>query len=160
MDWVLQKWNVWKWKINSRCKHAWKYNIFASSFTLSTGSLWSTMRSPGRLLAPSCAGGCRNTQQVDGVWLQVFQEILGLFPWQLNLRHCALRTGAIGQAVPRNVTTTQLHRKTLPRHLDVCGAAAGEAELWSPEGNCGQTGNKMKLEMITTSTHTTSSLKG
>lgn len=59
-----------------------------SSFTCSTsstGCFWSAVRRPGRLFPPPDAGGSGNTEQVDGVWLQVFQEMLRFVSRQLEL---------------------------------------------------------------------------
>lgn len=106
-----------------------------STCTLSTGCLWSAVRRPGRLLPPPYARGSNNTQKVDGVRVQAFQKMFGLFSWQLYLCYCTLWTGAIGQAVAGNSTAAQFQWKRLPGHLDVCGASAGEAELRGPEGN-------------------------
>lgn len=106
-----------------------------SKCTLRTRCLWSAMRRPGWLLAPPHAGGSSNPQKVYGVGLQVLQQMLGLLSWQLYLCYCTLWTGAIGQTVAGNSTTAQFQWKRLPRHLDVCGTAACEAELRGPEGN-------------------------
>lgn len=108
--------------------------------TLSTGGLGRAVRRPGRLLSPPHDGGGGDTQQVNGVGLQVLQEVQGLLSRELDLRRRALGAGAVGQAVGRDTATTQLVWQRLPRHLDVGGAAAGEAELGGAEGNCGQTG--------------------
>lgn len=98
------------------------------------------MGRPGGLLPPAHAGGGCDAQQVDGVGLQVFEEVLSFPSGQLHLRDCALGAGAIGQAVGRDSSSTQLVRQGLPRHLDVHGAVAGQAELRGAQGNCRPTG--------------------
>lgn len=64
--------------VASRCYFRnYEYNA-SKCCTSSTGCLRSAVGRPGRLLTPPYAGGSNNTQEVDGVRLQVFQEMLGL----------------------------------------------------------------------------------
>lgn len=95
------------------------------------------MRRPGGLLPPPHAGGGGNAEQVDGVRLQVFQEMLRFVSRQLDLGDRAVVTAAIGQAVGGDAPPTQLLWERLPGHLDVCRTVAGQAEFWGPEGNYG-----------------------
>lgn len=107
--------------------------------TSGAGRLGRAVGRPGRLLAPAGAGGRHDAQQVDGVGLQALQEVLGGVAGQLHLRGRRLRAGAVGQAVGGDVAAAQLVRERLPRHLDVHRAAAGQAELRGPQGDCGGT---------------------
>lgn len=95
------------------------------------------MRRPGGLLPPPHASGGGNAEQVDGVGLQVFQEMLRFLSGQLDLGDCAVVATAVGQAVGGDAPPTQLLRERLPGHLDVCRTVAGQAEFWGPEGNWG-----------------------
>lgn len=104
--------------------------------TSSSGCFWGAVRCPDRLFPPPDAGGSSNTEQVDGVRLQVFHQMLRFVSRQLHLGDCAVVATAIGQAIGRHPSTTQLLWKRLPGHLDVCGTVAGQAEFWGPEGNC------------------------
>lgn len=114
------------------------------------------MRRPGRLFPPPYTGGSGNTQQVDGVRLQVLQEVLGLLSGQLDLGDCAGIATAVGQAVGRDPSTTQLLRERLPGHLDVRWTAAGQAEFRGPEGDCWartQQSQSCRRQALTTNTH-------
>lgn len=130
------------------CLHIWLCATFviinyeegpSKCCTSSTRWFGSAVRCPCRLLSQPYAGGSSNTQQVDGVRLQVFQEMLCFLCRQLDLRDGILITGAKRQAIGRDPTTTQLFWKGLPRHLDVCWTVASQAELRGTEGNCGPT---------------------
>lgn len=68
-------------------------------YTFGTGGFGSAVGGPGGLLTPPHNGGCSDAQEVDGVWLKVFQEVLGLLSRHLQLSDSMLCTGTVGQAV-------------------------------------------------------------
>lgn len=95
--------------------------------TSGAGCFRGAVRCPDRWLPPPHAGGRGDAQQVGGVGLQVFQEMLRPVSGELDLGDGAVLALAIGQAVGGHPPATQLLRKRLPGHLDVRRAVAGQA---------------------------------
>lgn len=79
------------------------------ALTCGFGGFGCAVRAPGRRLAPAHAGRHLDAQQVDGVRLQVLEQVLGRVPTvyrQLYHAHLFISSSAERQAVGRDTSTT------------------------------------------------------
>lgn len=99
-------------------------------FTFAAGDLRCTVGGPRRRLTPAHTGGCSHAEQVDGVRLKVLQQIFSAVLRYLHRDDSTVRSRTIRESVCRQPTAAQLGGQRLPGHLNICGAVAGQTQLW------------------------------
>lgn len=103
--------------------------------TFSAGVFGCSVCSPGGGFAPAHPGSRGDAEQIVGVGLKTFQEVMGSVSRHLLLSDGSIGAGSVRETVHRHVTPTQLMREGLPGHLNVSRAPTAETQLGSTQRN-------------------------